>query len=196
MTCFLYAVRCNFARPDLEAEWNAWYSGAKLVEMLCKPHFLAVQRFAAVGLDQRRTYLALWCVASPDAFTSAEYRSDWGFFEWTPHIRDWSRDLYRAPVAADDPVFAIGSADALYFGAFDFMDAAAARTALTRVRAQRPGVLWLEIAGLDRHAPILGVKKLSRSEPITPLADAAGLVETVFAPITPRFVAAAAMPTN
>src|ERR1700733_14505703 len=67
---FVYAVRCNFARPDLEAAWNQWYSGPKLDEMLAKPLFLSVQRFAATSLDQSRRYLALWLVASPDAFTT------------------------------------------------------------------------------------------------------------------------------
>jgi hypothetical protein len=104
MTAFVYLVRCNFAAAPLEAEWNAWYSGPKLEEMLRKPHFLSVQRFTAAALDVRRKYLALWVVASPEAFTTPEYRGDWGFRAWTPQIRDWSRDLYRAPLEADDPL--------------------------------------------------------------------------------------------
>ncbi|HUZ74867.1 MAG TPA: hypothetical protein VMU87_17925 [Stellaceae bacterium] len=189
MTCFVYAVRCNFAQPDLEDQWNAWYSGPKLEEMLRKPHFLSVQRFTAAALDTRRKYLALWIIASPDAFTTEEYRSDWGFFAWTSHIRDWSRDLYRATLDATDPLFDIGPGEALYRAGFDGRTDEAARSALERVRTRRPGVAWLEAAGLDRHAPILGLKKIAATERVAPLAGPDAPVETVFAPLTRRFVA-------
>jgi len=190
MTAFVYLVRCNFADTAREAEWNAWYSGPKLDEMLRKPHFLSVQRFAAAALDVRRKYLALWVVATPDAFTTPEYRADWGFQVWTPQIRDWSRDLYRSPLEASDPLFAIGPDDALYLASFEGMDAAAAERALAGVCDRLPGVAWHEAVGLDRHAPIVGLRKIGRSERLRPLADAPGLVETVFQPITPRHLAA------
>jgi hypothetical protein len=190
MTAFVYLVRCNFAQAALEADWNAWYSGPKLEEMLRKPYFLSVQRFAAAALDVRRKYLALWVVASPDAFTTPEYRGDWGFRTWTPEIRDWSRDLYRSPVEADDPLFDIGDGDALYCASFDGMDEEAARGALAGVRERLPGVVWHEAVGLDRHAPILGLKKLARGERPRPLPNAVGLSETVFEPITQRYLAA------
>jgi hypothetical protein len=67
MSC-VYAVRCNFGRPDLEQAWNDWYSGPKLKQMLAKPLFLSGQRFKATRLDRRRQYLALWIVESPEAF--------------------------------------------------------------------------------------------------------------------------------
>jgi hypothetical protein len=187
MTVFVYAVRCNFALPEREAAWNEWYSGPKLREMLEKPLFLSVQRFAAVALDRRRKYLALWLVASPDAFTTPEYRADWGFFEWTRHITDWSRDLYASPFAADDPVFVIGPDEALYIAAFDGMSEAAARQRRDAVAQRLPGVAWLEAVALDRHAPILGLRKIARRPPPAPLADAPELRETVFAPISERF---------
>ena len=191
MSAFVYVVRCNFADPAREAEWNAWYSGPKLEEMLHKPLFLSVQRFAAAALDTRRKYLALWVVASPEAFATPEYRADWGFQIWTPQIRDWSRDLYRAPLAADDPLFEIGEADALYVGSFDGMPAAAAQQALADVREQMPGVAWLEAVGLDRHAPVLGLAKRARADRPRPLAEPGdGLVETLFHPITRRYRAA------
>jgi hypothetical protein len=195
-TAYVYAVRCNFAAAEHEAAWNQWYSGPKLAEMLRKPHFLTVQRFAAAALDMRRKYLALWLVATPEAFATPEYRSDWGFFEWTPHIRDWSRDLYRSPLAADDPLFEIGPGDALYFAACDGMDAAAAREAVARASAKLPGVQWLEAVGLDRHAPLLGLKKIPRVERPAPLEAQAGLVETVFEPITARFAARGVPPAG
>jgi len=186
MTAFLYAVRCNFARPDLEAAWNAWYSGPKLQEMLRKPMFLTAQRFTAAALERRRVYLALWLVASPDAFTTPEYLADWGFFEWTPHITDWSRDLYATPLEATDPLFDVGAGEALYFAAFEGMSETEARAARTRVAPRRPEITWLEAVGLDRHAPVLGLGKIARAAPPPPLVEAPGLTETVFVPITPR----------
>src|SRR6185312_11496025 len=119
VSVFVYAVRCNFAGGAArEAAWHEWYDGPKLRQMLELPLFLAVQRFAAAALDARRKYLALWQVASPDAFGTAEYRAQWGFAEWTQDITDWSRDLYRGP---DDvgAILDIGADEALYLAVFD-----------------------------------------------------------------------------
>ena len=80
---YVYAVRCNFSRPDLEQAWHAWYSGPKLVEMMTHPLFLSGQRYRASGLDQRVIYLAAWVVESPAAFETPQYRASWGFgFRW------------------------------------------------------------------------------------------------------------------
>ena len=46
----VYAVRCNFSRPDLEERWHAWYSGPKLAEMMTHPFFLSGQRYRAAGV--------------------------------------------------------------------------------------------------------------------------------------------------
>jgi hypothetical protein len=183
---FVYAVRCNFARPDLEADWNGWYSGKKLRQLVSKPLFLSGQRFAATALDTRRKYLAMWLVESPDAFATPEYRADWGFADWASHIRDWSRDLYRSELGASDPLFDIGSGEALYFAAFDGMSDDAARAGRARVAAMREGVHWLDAVGLDRSAPVLGLRKVDRAWRPPPLAAGSGLTETLFEPITER----------
>src|SRR5712692_10411375 len=101
---YVYAVRCNFSRPDLEQAWHAWYSGPKLVEMMTHPLFLSGQRYRASGLDQRVIYLAAWVVESPAAFETPQYRASWGFADWAPHITDWSRDLFRVP-RATSPIY-------------------------------------------------------------------------------------------
>ena len=90
---FVYVVRCNFNEPAKEQAWNAWYSGPKIAQMLAKPHFRTCQRFARMS-GSGRNYLALWTLQSPDAFKTEQYTTDWGFFEWAPHITDWSRDLF------------------------------------------------------------------------------------------------------
>src|SRR6185312_15376552 len=141
--------------------------------------------FAATALDARRKYLALWQVASPDAFTTAEYRAQWGFAAWTDDIADWSRDLYRG---TDDAgaLLDIGADEALYLASFDGMSEPLAREGLAMVRDRLPGVLWLEAIGLDRHAPLMGLRKLQRGSPPPPLDEAAGLRETIFEPLTKR----------
>jgi hypothetical protein len=186
VSVFLYAVRCNFAGgPEREAAWHEWYNGPKLRQMLALPLFVAVQRFAATALDTRRKYLALWQVASPDAFTTPEYRAQWGFAAWTDDITDWSRDLYRGPDAAAGEV-EIGADDSLYVAAFDGASAAEAEAGRARIGPRLPGIVWLEAIGLDRHAPLLALRKIPAGPRPAPFDDAAGLSETLFSPITPR----------
>jgi hypothetical protein len=186
MAC-VYIVRCNFARPDLEPAWNAWYGGPKLGQMLAKPLFISMQRFRASRLDTRRRYLALWVVESPDAFTTPEYLNDWGFAEWRPHIRDWSRDLYAAPdglrPADVTDRFAADDTASLYVAAFDGVRPAEARALRDRAAAQRPGAVWLEAIGLDRHSPVIGLARLPRGAALRPLTIE-GMQETLFEPIS------------
>ena len=80
---FVYIVPCNFNEPSQEQAWNNWYSGAKIAQMLRKPHFRTCQRFKRMS-GSGRDYLALWTLQSPDAFKTEQYTSDWGFFEWVP----------------------------------------------------------------------------------------------------------------
>src|SRR5207247_2394182 len=75
----VYAVRCNFSRPDLEQAWHAWYSGPKLAEMMTHPLFLSGERYRASGLDQRVIYLDAWVVESPAAFETRQHRASCGF---------------------------------------------------------------------------------------------------------------------
>ena len=175
---FVYAVRCNFTKPEDEAAWNAWYDGPKLASLLSKPLFLAGQRFTAVGGDLRRKYLALWYVESPAAFDTPEYRADWGFGEWAPFITDWSRDLYRAP-EGDSP-FAVATGETLRLISFEGLDAAEAAAEAERIRPLRPGLRWLEAVGLDRQSPVLA---LGRAGPAAaPLPAESRARETLFAP--------------
>jgi hypothetical protein len=184
VSIFLYAVRCNFTGSAArESQWHAWYDGPKVKQMLSLPLFLAVQRFRAAGLDTRRQFLALWQVASPDAFATPEYKAQWGFAEWTGDVADWSRDLYRAPGDAAAQL-EVGPAESLYVASFDGLSEADAAARLARLRSRAPGIIWADAIGLDRHAPVLGVRKLGRETP-APLAEP-GLAETIFAPLAPR----------
>ena len=180
---FVYAVRCNFAKPAAEAAWNAWYDGPKLASLLSKPMFLAGQRFQAAALDQKRKYLALWYLESPEAFATPEYEADWGFGEWAPFITDWSRDLYRAPDGDVGEMFAVGHDEALHLISFDGLSESEAAAEADRLRPMRPDMDWLEAVGLDRHSPLLALTRIARGARPAPLPADAGARETLFDPL-------------
>jgi hypothetical protein len=168
---FVYVVRCNFTEPTKEAAWNAWYSGPKIAQMLAQPYFLTCQRFRRTS-GTSRNYLALWTLQSPDAFETAEYRSQWGFSGWTPYITDWSRDLFDAG-ARSEAAFAVPPEGALHVVSFDGASAEAADAARAGIAASRPDMMWLPIAGLDRHTAVIGLAPLrAPASPGLPRDDA------------------------
>jgi hypothetical protein len=171
---FVYIVRCNFSASDKEQAckeqaWNDWYSGPKIAQMLRKPHFRSCQRFRR-SLGHGRNYLALWTLASPDAFKTQEYTSDWGFFEWQHHVIDWSRDLFDSD-AANEQAFAVGADGALDVISFDGMSADAAQSARARMTASQPDMMWLPVIGLDRHTPLIGLRPRSDADAPVEWAD-------------------------
>src|SRR5712691_1045101 len=143
---YVYAVRCNFARPDLEAAWHAWYSGPKLAEMMTHPLFHSGQRYRAAGLDQRIVYLAVWVVESPAAFETPQYGASWGFVEWAPHITDWSRNLFRGTEGDVSDLLDVPPQGELYVAAFDGVGEEQVERRLEELRAKRPDVLWMPVA--------------------------------------------------
>jgi hypothetical protein len=158
---FVYIVRCNFTEPAKERAWNAWYSGPKIAQMLAKPHFRSCQRFERMsGIG--RNYLALWTLGSPDAFKTEQYTTDWGFFEWAPHITDWSRDLFDAGDATEAD-FAVPPQAALDLVSFDGMSRDETHDARDAIAAAQPDMRWLPVAGLDRHTPMIGLRVLRNS---------------------------------
>jgi hypothetical protein len=179
---YLHIVRCNFTRPDLEASWNDWYSGEKIAQLLSKPMFRAAQRLRLAGGDGRN-YLALWQVSSPDAFTTPEYKADWGFAEWHPHITGWSRDLFEA-TGTDESALAVPAGGALGVIAFDGMaaeDAQAARGAI-----ENAATIWCPCVGLDRHTPMIGLRRFTDAaeaqaalEPAMPPGAQAGIYRPI-----------------
>jgi hypothetical protein len=186
---YVYAVRCNFVRADLEARWHAWYSGAKLSEMVTHPLFLSGQRYRAVGLDTEIRYLALWVVESPAAFETPEYRASWGFAEWRPHIADWSRNLFEGPPEDVSGWLDVPPPGALYLAALDGVPDAEAPTRLAALGSERPDVLWMRVTGLDRSCAAIGLARLAHPDALPPRVPrhlAGGIRETVYRPITER----------
>jgi hypothetical protein len=156
---YVYVVRCNFTEPAREQAWNAWYGGPKIVQMLSLPYFRTCQRFRR-SYGAGRDYLALWTVQRPEAMTTPEYRAQWGFSEWAPYITDWSRDLFDGGPATEH-AFEVKLAGALQVVSFEGMQPERARIEQAAIAPLRSGMLWLPIAGLDRHTPLIGIKVLS-----------------------------------
>lgn len=189
----VYIVRCNFTEPAKEQAWNDWYSGPKIAQMLAKPHFRTCQRFRRTS-GTGRNYLALWTLQSPDAFTTAEYRADWGFFDWSPYIVDWSRDLFDG---GDSPgvVFAVPPGGSLLVTSFDGMSQDQADVARGAIEPATPAMMWLPVVGLDRHSPAIGLCPVPQA-PHAPMRDNAprgvgprGAQEAIYQPICRQFTA-------
>jgi hypothetical protein len=187
---FVYIVRCNFTRPDKEDAWNAWYSGPKIKQMLAKPYFRTCQRFRLAS-GTGRNYLTLWMLESPDAFSTPQYTSDWGFFEWAPYISDWSRDLFDA-THAQPHAFNVPGAGALHVISFDGLSEAEAKANAkdTIPGPADPDMLWLPVVGLDRHTPMIGMRVLGAASRSSwdPLQARRGQ-EALYAPICPQYEA-------
>ena len=186
---YVYAVRCNFARPDLEDRWHAWYNGPKLAEMLTQPFFLSGQRYRAAALDQTIKYLALWVVESPQAFVTPEYKKSWGLVDWTPYIANWSRNLYRGPEGDVSAMLDVPPGGELYVAAFDGVPGAEIESRRQALEAKRGDLVWMPVVGLDRSCPVIGIQKIPdiQAPPERlPRELAAGIRETIYRPITDR----------
>jgi hypothetical protein len=182
---FAYIVRCNFSDPAREQAWNAWYGGPKIAQMLSLPYFRTCQRFHRME-GAGRDYLALWTVLKPDAMTTAEYRGQWGFSEWTPYITDWSRDLFDGRAASED-AFAVPPASALRVVSFEGMDATRAGAEQAAIAPSRLGMMWLPIAGLDRHTPVIGLEVLPDIRSLPRATCGEGVQEAVYRPLSEQY---------
>ena len=92
----LYMVECGFADRDREDDWNEWYSGPKLAELLSMPGFIATQRYKAIE-PCPAPYLAIHSIESPSVFTNPDYKANGGgrFGAWEPSLMtNWSRRLF------------------------------------------------------------------------------------------------------
>ena len=184
---FVYAVRCNFSRPDLEDRWHAWYNGPKTDEMLAKPGFLSGQRFRAAGMDQTIAYLALWVLESPAALKTPAYTSQWGFADWSAHVKDWSRNLYRAPDGDTCALVDVPAGGGLHFVAYEAVPEAEAEVCCLDMHAKHPQLTWMPVVGLDRSCGIIGLRVFPDMQRLPSLlfeGAAPGIRETIYRPVS------------
>jgi len=95
----IYMVEHLFARPDWEAEWNAWYEG-NLKVLLSVPGFRTGQRFkSSDGLPR---YMAMYTV-DPGVFETEFYKQSGGGGTASQRFRDayqiWIRNLFDTDTA-------------------------------------------------------------------------------------------------
>lgn len=183
----LYTVQCNFTRPDLEEEWNRWYSGPKTAHMLDKPMFLRSQRFVAHDLDVDVRYLAMWELESPAALETPEYRATWGWDRWAPMIVDWVRDLSTAhdpstrvpyPVHVDGPTY-------IHLAWFD-QDVDTVQGGDDASAASPDDWWWGTCGGLDASARAVAVRTVPAwtSSPLDRAFPGRAVRETVYRPVS------------
>lgn len=179
----VYLVGCNFTDPPNEQAWNDWYNGPKLAMMLRKPLFESCQRFEAVGLDTKVHYLAVWRVTNADAFTTPEYTSDWGFYEWADRIGDWTRDLCRLEGDDGPLALAVPADGALHFVRIECADPDEAQRARDEVTARCPDLTWGTAVGLDRSVPFVAVRVLAAGDHEQPQLDDLPVRQTLLRPL-------------
>ena len=94
-------VECSFNDPKHEDDWNRYYSGPKLDQVLAVPGFRTSQRFIALD-DLPGRYLAIHTVASPQVVGGTNYKAGGGgnFAQWQSFITEWKRNLLDGCVVA------------------------------------------------------------------------------------------------
>ena len=171
----IYIAEMGFADPSRLDEWNAHYV-RNIANLQTVPGFLASQRFEALS-KVPSPYAALHEIASPEVFTSAEYRSRGGpqsNGDWQPLMINWHRNLYAGLDAPPEV------ADGWYLLFVDERrEVAECEIALP------PGgqIHWLVAVGLDRSIPHRGIAVLADAGEMLAVAKHDQRVK-VFRPMT------------
>jgi hypothetical protein len=140
-----------FARPEREAEWNAWYGG-NLKVLLSVPGFRTGQRFKALEGSPPR-YMAVYTVDSPDVFESDVYIKAGGggtnSVRFRPAYQVWIRNLLEGIAEAPN----VRDSECLIM-----VDSASGRDEV-------PGVslTWLETVGFHKSTPYRGFGVVARA---------------------------------
>jgi hypothetical protein len=62
----VYVVRARPVSPDRDGEFNEWYDGAHVPELLAVPGFVSARRYRRVGDDGGPEYLAVYEIEADD----------------------------------------------------------------------------------------------------------------------------------
>ena len=172
----IYTVECAFSEPSREDEWNAYYSGQKLENLLSLDGFRATQRFRAT-MQMTAPYLAVHSVRDELVLEQRSYASIGGgtFDGWDNFITNWKRNLFSgigvAPeVTSNECLIVLDDPKEGEIPSLDFA--------------------WLKIVGLDHSAERRGFAVVDRATGEQFAANADPVLR-VFRPITDRFLSAA-----
>ena len=169
----IYMVEITIGDPVVEIEWNAWYA-TYLKVLLGLPGFQTGQRFKIPG-SSRAQYMAMYTVASPAVFESAQYKAAGGggnaSARFRPAYKDWRRNLFEAPGPApnvpEGHVLLVADRPSPGGAPFD----------------------WLTTVGLHKTTPFRGLAVLPATESAGFASPDQGSL-TLYAPITPQLSAA------
>jgi hypothetical protein len=78
--------------PSVEAEWNDWYDGKHLPEILACPHFQSGARYVC-DADGVRNYLTIYALSSEEAVRTPEFAKARGWGRFKEKVR-YSTRLY------------------------------------------------------------------------------------------------------
>jgi hypothetical protein len=68
----VYVVRARPVSPDRDGEFNEWYDGTHVPELLAVPGFVSARRFRRVGDDGTPEYLAVYEIDADDVAAPVE----------------------------------------------------------------------------------------------------------------------------
>ena len=90
---FIYLVSTQL-KPDAPAEeWNQWYDGKHVPELMTVPGFITHQRYRQ--LDDPTRYLAGYQLESPEVFEEARYAEVTGWQGWEKHVEHFDRAVFE-----------------------------------------------------------------------------------------------------
>ncbi len=87
----LMEVRVDIA-PEKEDEFNDWYNNVHIPGVVNCTGFISGRRYRSVRGEPR--YMALYEIESVDALKSKEFIKERGWYQFEPHIKNLSWNLY------------------------------------------------------------------------------------------------------
>ncbi|OGA35446.1 MAG: hypothetical protein A3G80_15320 [Betaproteobacteria bacterium RIFCSPLOWO2_12_FULL_62_13b] len=89
---YLFTIRVDIA-PEHEQAFNEWYSGIHVPELLALPGFISARRYRAIEGAPR--FFTLYEIAEPGVLHSEGFQKVRGFYQFTPHISNFARNVYE-----------------------------------------------------------------------------------------------------
>jgi hypothetical protein len=166
----IFTSQSGLLDPSRAREWDAWYLD-HLAVMAAVPGIGSAQRLIAIEAGPPPS-LAIYTVASPAVFETADYLRIRGMGPWRDLIdrRHYRRNLFEglesAPEVPPGGIFVVADRDSPRGG----------------------NLTWLRAIGLDRSTPFRGVAILADERTARQMADAIGGPIALYRPVTARLI--------